>query len=245
MIHAKLLLDTESQAPLDLRAIEFSTHALRIFTSSKFDPDCRFRLIVGSSSVAMQIASRSLAPAMNIQDGYWIQPIDGSSIEGIIRDAGLVREGKMLPTMIVNKCILRSARFSVSEPMTVNVKTFGTSSVFKLSIVNLSRTGMLLHSESAGILPFLQNTILDLELDGRTAGSDERSPRNERIQCLAKVVRCVEAGSETNSRQTTGIAVTITDIEERQRHVWDSSVAYIETVLDKDQMPQKRHELAG
>ncbi len=86
----------------------------------------------------------------------------------------------------------RSIRLTPPENLKIQVKTLGTKLSFDVPISNLSRSGMLLEwSNNKYALPFIENTLVELELTTKIRGE----PR--RVSILGKVTR--KFGEEDSS----------------------------------------------
>jgi len=77
----------------------------------------------------------------------------------------------------------RSPRFLPGQELIVNSKTIGTSLSYKLKTEDVSETGLLLCWEYETQVPFLQNTLVEMEIDPTGAWLDEP------LLCVGKVVR--------------------------------------------------------
>ena len=93
-----------------------------------------------------------------------------------------------------------------SKDVHVSARTIGTKINFKMPVVNVSLTGMLLTWQDTKKVPFSVNTIL--ELDVRAEG---KNPRSKGIQCLAKVIH---TSTQPDGKRNFGVKIIQTDDDE-------------------------------
>ena len=83
---------------------------------------------------------------------------------------------------------LQNARFEPVDSLKVELKTFGSSTPFRLETIDMSKTGMLVcAAKPCGIIPFSENTLLELNLSLSNGVT---------LRPLAKVIRCFREGRE-------------------------------------------------
>lgn len=76
---------------------------------------------------------------------------------------------------------VRYARFSTEIPTRVDAKTFGSSELYTLKTINISKSGFLLASPPGFRVPFNESTLLELTV---------HVEGDEPIRFLGKVMRC-------------------------------------------------------
>jgi PilZ domain len=78
----------------------------------------------------------------------------------------------------------RATRLTPPDGLKVTARTLGTARTFDISVSNISRSGLLLEWPSTkNSLPFIQNTLLEIEFSAKFKGEPKR------VSCLGKVVR--------------------------------------------------------
>ena len=105
-----------------------------------------------------------------------------------------------------------------SEDIHVTARTIGTKINFKMPVVNMSVTGMLLSWQDSKKVPFAVNTILELcvNAEGKVASANS-------INCLAKVVH---TSTQADGRRNFGVKIIQSDDEELA--AWTSVIKQIE-----------------
>ena len=109
---------------------------------------------------------------------------------------------------------LRPPRIPMPRLMIVESKTIGTNLSFPLISEDISRTGLLLTWDSDIIIPFLENTILDLNIDAGSAIMDKP------LRCLGKITRTIGDKSHRPRR----FGVKIIQIETGDQEIWDQLI---------------------
>ena len=78
----------------------------------------------------------------------------------------------------------RATRLPPPEGIKVNARTLGTRLTYDVPVANVSRSGLLLEWKSdKQSLPFIENTLLEIELTTHFKGEPKR------VHCMGKVVR--------------------------------------------------------
>ncbi len=120
--------------------------------------------------------------------------------------------------------LAKSARVRAPRmPIQINVslKTIGTDAAYKMSALNVSKSGLLLESDRKIKVPFLLNTILDMEIDpGSTVLECS-------VKCLAKVVRILTE-DENNEPMDAQYGIQIVQIEDSSASTWENGVTQLE-----------------
>jgi hypothetical protein len=113
-----------------------------------------------------------------------------------------------------------ATRLTPPKDLKVSAKTLGTRLSFDIPVANISRSGMLLQwANLKQSLPFIENTILELELTTTLRGQ----PR--RISCFGKVVRKFNEDEKTQY----GVRVILSD--ENEHVEWMSLITTFEKIL--------------
>jgi hypothetical protein len=113
-----------------------------------------------------------------------------------------------------------AVRIAPSDDLKVNARTLGTNMGFEIPVANISRSGMLLEWPNAKIsLPFIENTLIEMELNTVFKGQ----PR--RIICMGKIVRRTKDGGSSFY----GVRVIHTDDHEQME--WVSLISGFEKTL--------------
>lgn len=99
----------------------------------------------------------------------------------------------------------------------VSARTIGTKIHFKMPVLNVSATGMLLSWSEVEKVPFNVNTILELDINSADA------PHLKTVQCLAKVIHtAIQDGG------TRRFGVKIIQTEDEEKSQWTSMIQILE-----------------
>lgn len=125
----------------------------------------------------------------------------------------------------------RKLRFEVRAPrfpldLTVTSNTIGVHDAFRLSTVNISRSGLLLSWKRASTMPFNEKTILELIID--PDGQLLSAP----IRCLGKVVRRVDLAVSPGVIGT-HLGVQIIHMGDDDNGTWEQCFSDLEARLGK------------
>lgn len=113
-----------------------------------------------------------------------------------------------------------AVRLEPPSDLKVSAKTLGTGISFDVPVANISRSGMLLQwTNLKQSLPFIENTLLELEMTTSLRG------QMRRVSCFGKVVRKV------NSEQKTQYGVRLIHNDENDHVEWMSLVTSFEKML--------------
>lgn len=137
------------------------------------------------------------------------------NLESIFRATGCLAPAEPEPK--------RPPRFSIDDVIHVEVKTFGTRSPYHLRIENLSRSGLLIATTSAEVLPFRVNTLVDLRIDPE--GRAFRTP----IEAAGKVVRRTGDGAPGKPENTTRLGIALVDMGTAQSAAWNAALDQLES----------------
>ena len=104
----------------------------------------------------------------------------------------------------------RAKRVNSGGSLVVEVKTIGAPMAYRMVAKNASRTGLLLQRQSNQNVPFLENTILELDID--PDGHSITDP----LRCLGKVVRLDQTG-----RSICAYGVEIIQMGKWEQRAWE------------------------
>ncbi len=114
---------------------------------------------------------------------------------------------------------IQCARFEVTPHLIVRARTFGARDHYSLSGVNISKSGLLMHADARDRVPFIINTLLEVQLEG---GNWLREP----VACLAKVVRN-EVTTEDGQR-VHEFGIKFIEFSDHGMEVWKDAITNIE-----------------
>ncbi|MEZ4741785.1 MAG: hypothetical protein R3B45_04955 [Bdellovibrionota bacterium] len=110
---------------------------------------------------------------------------------------------------------IRSPRFLPDKELFVKSKTIGTSLCYRLKADDISLTGLLLSWEFDSHVPFIKNTLIEMEIDSDCIWLEEP------ISCIGRVVRRMnEAGTK--------FGIVIVQMDGEAIHEWDNCVKALE-----------------
>ena len=118
-----------------------------------------------------------------------------------------------------NKTNRRERAPRITGQFTVHSKTIGSLSYFKLNTENISKSGLLLNWTQQSSLPFIEKTLLDLQID------PERQYFKEPILCLGKVVR--REVKKDGHAGAVELGIQIVQIDEKHKHAWENHLEKI------------------
>lgn len=119
---------------------------------------------------------------------------------------------------------IRFARFSTEPQIVVHAKTFGTVGFYQLSSVNVSRSGMLVMAQRERMIPFHENTLLEMTIVPR--GDWLFQP----VHVLAKVIRVDAVGNETTG-ESRHFGIKFIEFQDQGQIVWDRTVRSVEQTV--------------
>lgn len=122
---------------------------------------------------------------------------------------------------------IQCARFEVSPNITVRARTFGAREHYTLNGVNISKSGLLMLGDARDRVPFIVNTLLEIQLEGNNW-------LREPVSCLAKVVRN-EVHAEDGRRQQE-FGIKFIEFSDHGMEVWKDALANIEFNRHGDQL---------
>ena len=124
--------------------------------------------------------------------------------------------------MSLSNRLIRSKSMRVRAPrvpfdLEVESRTIGSPSAYRLSTLDISRSGLLLAWNRRGNVPFVVNTILEMTIDpkGRCFGGP--------VTCLGKVVR-----RESRCREETKLGIQIVQIDNLELRNWEGYLTNLE-----------------
>jgi hypothetical protein len=121
--------------------------------------------------------------------------------------------------------------------ITVASKTIGTEAWYKMSTVDISKSGLLLSWDRNTKMPFIRNTIIEITID--PSSSVLKTP----VTCLAKVVRRDEAMEPRpdNVRGDFGaeVGVQIVQMDNDDLGAWVSCLSELEKRFEHLQIPDR------
>lgn len=123
---------------------------------------------------------------------------------------------------------IQCARFEVSPNITVHARTFGARDNYILNGVNISKSGLLMIADARDRVPFIINTLLEVQLEGNNW-------LREPVSCLAKVVRN-EVYTEDGRRQHE-FGIKFIEFSDHGMEVWKDAITNIEFNRHSDALP--------
>jgi len=122
--------------------------------------------------------------------------------------------------------LLRPGKARVRAPrveidLMVESKTLGTQAAYRMSTLDVSKSGLLLSWERKGRMPFIENTILEMTID---PSSDSL---NMPVLCLGKVIRRVDKEADELD-DSAYIGVQIVQMEGQDINVWEQCLDELE-----------------
>lgn len=113
-----------------------------------------------------------------------------------------------------------AARITPPKDLKVHARTLGTKLSFEVPVANISRSGMLLQwANLKQALPFIENTLLEIELTTSLRGQQRR------INCFGKVIR------KFSEDQKTQYGVRVIHSDENDHVEWMSLITTFEKAL--------------
>jgi len=112
---------------------------------------------------------------------------------------------------------VRAPRVTLATDLTVDAKTLGTNTTYRLSSGNVSKSGLLLQWHNDSRVPFIVNTLVEMTIDPGTGFL--RQP----VNCLGKIVRREGAMDGPSS-----FGVRIIQIDNADLEVWETCVGVLE-----------------
>jgi hypothetical protein len=144
-------------------------------------------------------------------------PVKKVSVEDVFRKSGC----EQYFTGSSSGGSIQRTRFKIDPSIVVKAKTFGTRIAHDFHTINISKSGFLLASGHNVKVPFIQNTLLELalEVDGFWI--------KEPVNCLGKVVRCLELRDARNE-SIKHYGIRITEMSGKDEQVWEKTLSRIE-----------------
>lgn len=109
----------------------------------------------------------------------------------------------------------------ISVDLTVKTKTIGSRLSYELVTANISKSGVLLVWNKQSKLPFLEKTIIEMEID------PDCHWLSNPVNCMGNVIRKVETphteDSTGLSKQEFGIAIIALDTKDN--YIWEQCVS--------------------
>lgn len=112
---------------------------------------------------------------------------------------------------------IRAPRMEVDQALVVDSKTLGTTISYRLTTMNVSKSGLLLQWTNESHVPFIVNTLIELTID------PGRRWLPQPVPCLGKVVRREEVGVE-GAR----FGVRIVQIDNADLEAWEGCIKALE-----------------
>ncbi len=113
---------------------------------------------------------------------------------------------------------IRAPRYNTDSELVVHSKTIGTALCYKLKTEDISVSGLLLSWDHNSRVPFLINTLIEMEIDPDCKLLDRP------LSCVGKVVR--RFGSDQASGTKFGISIVQMDTNSIQD--WENCVGSLE-----------------
>jgi hypothetical protein len=113
---------------------------------------------------------------------------------------------------------VRSPRFQTDRDLMVHSKTIGTSLCYKLRTEDISVSGLLLTWSHNTQVPFLINTLIEMEIDPDGQWLDRP------LNCVGKVVRKFGDDSDNGTK----FGITIVQMDTNSIQEWESCVGSLE-----------------
>jgi hypothetical protein len=114
---------------------------------------------------------------------------------------------------------VRSPRFQTARELVVHSKTIGTALSYKLKTEDISISGLLLTWEHNTQVPFLINTLVEMQIDPTCQWLDRP------LNCVGKVVRRFG----TDGVLGTKFGITIVQMDPNSIQEWENCVSTLET----------------
>lgn len=122
---------------------------------------------------------------------------------------------------------IQCARFEVQPNLTVRARTFGARDHYSLNSVNISKSGLLMHADARDRVPFIVNTLLEVQLEG---GNWLREP----VSCLAKVVR--NEVTQHDGKRVHEFGIKFIEFSDHGMEVWKDAITNIEFNRHNDEL---------
>lgn len=199
---------------LEYQPYEVSKLSLGIIGQQGLTEGSRVVLDTQLGRIELEVEGAIAAPEPNGVTRYRLTTHDPRvDMERVFTQSGCHRKLAMSDRKI------QCARFEVQPSITVRARTFGARDHYALHGVNISKSGLLMLADARDRVPFIVNTLLEVQLEGSNW-------LREPVSCLAKVVRN-EMRTEDGKRQQE-FGIKFIEFSDHGMEVWKDAIANIE-----------------
>jgi hypothetical protein len=124
---------------------------------------------------------------------------------------------------LIRPTVTRVRAPRVFVDLEVESRTIGTQAAYKMSTLDVSRSGLLLSWERDSKMPFNVNTIIEMTID--PGATWLQTP----VACLGKVVRREQHGAE--GQMSTQLGIQIVQIDNTDLSTWEGCLSELERKL--------------